>query len=144
MMMRLVMTALWISVAVGPIANDFNATHLFNPDWPPHARLHMMTVFTSAIALCLFGLYLCWGPAKSRLENLRLSGVLGSLYLFSLIAAAVTMPLYGASLYWTDTEPRAAKISDPNLIVFLSVEIIFLVLTAILFRQSAGNANAIK
>jgi len=60
-MMRIVMTVLWLSVAIGPVAADFNATHLFNPGWSPHARLHMMTVFTTAIGIALFGLFFrCW------------------------------------------------------------------------------------
>ena len=76
MPVQIFMTMLWISVGWGPIANDFNATHLFNPDWPPHARFHMMMVFSDAVALALFGLYLCWGPTVSRPERLRLSALL--------------------------------------------------------------------
>ena len=133
--MRIIMTILWIAIAVGPIANDFNATHLFNPDWTPHARLHMMTVFTSAVALSLFGFWLVWGPAVSRLHNLRLSGVLGFLYTLSLVVACVTMPMYGGSLYWTDTQPRAASLSDENLVVFLVTTVIFAVLTAWSYRR---------
>jgi hypothetical protein len=134
--MRIFMTILWISVAVGPIAADFNPTHLFNPDWPPHARFHMMTVFTSAVAIALFGLYLCWGPAKSRLANLRAGAVLGTLYTVSLLVATFTMPMYGGSLYWRDTELRPVSIADENLIVFACTTIVFIILLIVLFRQS--------
>ncbi|MDP6437042.1 MAG: hypothetical protein QGG46_07400 [Gammaproteobacteria bacterium] len=130
------MTVLWILVAVGPIAADFNATHLFNPDWPPHARFHMMTVFTSAVAIALFGLYTCWGPAKSRLDSLRLGAILGTVYTISLLVAAFTMPMYGGSLYWIDTKLRPISITDENLIVFASTTLIFLILLVVLFRQS--------
>ena len=109
MPMQVFMSLLWILVAWGPINADFNDTHLFNPDWPPHARLHMMTVFTSAVALAIFGLYLVWGKTHSRLERLRLSALLGFLYVLGLIVAAMTMPLYGGSLYWADTTGRAAR-----------------------------------
>ena len=54
MPMRLFMTALWISVAWGPISADFSDTHIFNPDWVPHAKLHMMTVFL-ALTIVLYG-----------------------------------------------------------------------------------------
>ena len=69
MPMRAFMTLLWISVAVGPIAADFNDTHIFNPAWPPHAKFHMMMIFSDAIVLALFGLILCWGPTQSRPER---------------------------------------------------------------------------
>lgn len=135
--MRVLMTLLWISVAVGPIAADFNATHLFNPGWPPHARYHLMTVFTTAVALGLFGLYLCWGPAACRLRNLRLSALLGFLYLLALIVAALLMPWYGGSLDWTDAGMRPASVGDRQLIVFSVVGIIFAVSGLLLWRRSS-------
>ena len=131
--MRLFMTALWISVAWGLIAADFNATHLFNPDWLPHARLHVMRVFTTSVALGIFGLYLVWGRTQSRPERLRLSAVLGLVYVIGLIVASLTMPMYGGSLYWTDTVPSPAKLSDQNLIVFLVTGAVFLVLMIVLY-----------
>ena len=118
---------------VGPIAADFNATHLFNPDWLPHARLHVMRVFTTSVALGIFGLYLVWGRTQSRPERLRLSAVLGLVYVIGLIVASLTMPMYGGSLYWTDTVPSPAKLSDQNLIVFLVTGAVFLVLTIVLY-----------
>ena len=45
------MTLMWLVVGVAPFIADFHETHLLNPDWPPHARLHMMTMLTSSVAL---------------------------------------------------------------------------------------------
>lgn len=131
--MRLFMTVLWVAVAWGPIGADFNDTHIFNPDWVPHAKLHMMTVFTTSVALGIFGLYLVWGKTHSRPERLRLSAVLGLVYVIGLIVASLTMPMYGGSLYWFDTEPSPAKLSDENLIVFLVTGAVFLVLTILIY-----------
>ncbi len=127
--MRLFMSLLWISVSAGLIINDFNATHLLNQDWPPHARLHMMTLFTSTVAFTLFGLYLCWGPAQSRLEHVRLSAIAGSLYMYGLVLAALTMPYYGGSMEWTDTAPQSVSLDNENFVVFLCFAAIFTVLT---------------
>jgi len=141
MPMRLFMTALWISVAWGPIGADFNDTHLFNPDWTPHARLHMMTVFTTSVGLGIFGLYLVWGRTQSRPERLRLSAVLGLVYVIGLIVASLTMPMYGGSLYWFDTEPNAARLSDENLIVFLVTGTVFLLLTIVLYTARGRDTE---
>jgi len=126
--MQLVMSALWISVSAGLFINDFNSTHLFNPDWPPHARLHMMMLFMTTGAFTLLGLYLCWGPADSRLQSLKLSAIAGSLYMYGTVAAALTMPYYGGSMEWTDTVSRGASLNNENFIVFIYVTAIFTLL----------------
>ena len=71
--------------------------------------------------------------SRSRPERLRLSAVLGLLYVTGLIVAALTMPMYGGSLYWFDTEPKAASFSDENLVVFVVTGAVFLALTVLLF-----------
>jgi polyferredoxin len=70
---------------------------------------------------------------QSRPERLRLSAVLGLVYVIGLIVASLTMPMYGGSLYWTDTEPIPARLSDENLIVFLVTGAVFLVLMIVLY-----------
>jgi hypothetical protein len=138
--MQLFMTVLWVMVAWGPIANDFNDTHLFNQHWPPHAKLHMMTVFTAAVSLAMFGLYLVWGKTHSRLERLKLSAVAGLLYVFGLIIASVTMPMYGGSMYWEDTMPRAATFADENFVVFVATGAVFFALTVLLYLVRGDEA----
>jgi hypothetical protein len=130
--MQFFMTLLWIMIAWGPIANDFNETHLFNPGWPPHAKLHMMTMITSGVSLAVFGLYIVWGKTASRLERLRLSAVAGFLYMLALIIASMTMPMYGGSMSSEDTAARAATLADVNYVVFLVTGLVFLVLTVML------------
>jgi hypothetical protein len=125
MPMRIFMTLLWLSVSAGLFINDFNATHLFNPDWPPHARLHMMMLFMTTGAFTLLGLYLCWGPAESRLQSLRLSAIAGTLYMYGTVIAALTMPNYGGSMEWTDIAPRTASLANENFVVFIYVTAIF-------------------
>ncbi|MHC8366927.1 hypothetical protein ACYZT9_14015 [Pseudomonas sp. ZT5P21] len=44
------------TVAIVAIADVFNATHLFNPDWPGHARFHIGMQFTTLVLVSLFSL----------------------------------------------------------------------------------------
>ena len=134
--MRLVMTALWIMIAAGGLVNDFNASHLFNPGWPPHARLHMMSMLTSGVALALFGLYLCWGPAASRLQSIKLSALLGFLFTLGLVVACLTIPMYGGSMDPTDIEMRPATFANENFLVFVNTTCVFaLLLIAVHWRR---------
>jgi len=142
LIMQLLMSALWLSVSAGLFINDFNATHLFNPDWPPHARLHMMMLFCTTGAFTLLGLYLCWGPTGSRLQNLKLSAVAGTLYMYGTVTAALTMPYYGGSMEWTDTSARAASLANENFVVFIYVTAIFTALTIFMHVKPKSGSKS--
>lgn len=44
----------------GAYIADWNATHIYNPDWPPHAKFHNAQTMSTGAALSLLGLYLLW------------------------------------------------------------------------------------
>ncbi|OHC30129.1 MAG: hypothetical protein A3J71_01695 [Pseudomonadales bacterium RIFCSPHIGHO2_02_FULL_60_43] len=48
--------AIVATVGIVAIADVFNATHLFNPDWPGHARFHIGMQFTTLVIVSLFSL----------------------------------------------------------------------------------------
>ncbi len=48
--------AIVATVAIVAIADVFNASHLFNPDWPGHARFHIGMQFTTLVLVSLFSL----------------------------------------------------------------------------------------
>lgn len=59
-----VFTTALVSVIV-----DWNSSHIFNPDWPPHARFHdvLLLIFMSQLAV-LF-LWLMWKPGAGWSEH---------------------------------------------------------------------------
>jgi hypothetical protein len=51
-------STLW--AAVGPYAFDWNETHIYNPEWPPHAKFHNAQTMSTGVALGVAGLYTTW------------------------------------------------------------------------------------
>lgn len=57
---RLLLSVALISVAMAPLTADLNDSHIFNGDWPPHARFHTAVLMFLSIGLSLIGLWLVW------------------------------------------------------------------------------------
>ena len=75
-----------------PIIVDIGSSHLFNPDWDAHARVHeVWRLSTNFLIFCL-GIYLLWVK-----KNEVLSGVLSLCLHLGFVFSAATMSLYGGA-----------------------------------------------
>lgn len=54
----------------GPWGRDFSASHVFNPDWVGHARVHMMWLLGFFLFSGIATLWLVWGVRPQRLVHL--------------------------------------------------------------------------
>ena len=84
------------------MAIDLNRTHATNPEWPRHARFHLVWQVISSVLLSALGVALiCWqGPYVG--QRFFLAAVLTCIPLLAFLAAFV-------SRKWFDGE-----LSDPN------------------------------
>ncbi|HEY0193247.1 MAG TPA: DUF6640 family protein, partial [Kofleriaceae bacterium] len=71
------LVAVWM--VIGTYAFDWNATHIYNPNWPPHAKFHNGQTMAMAVVLALVGGYFVWRRREPRT---------------SLLAGAVTLSIY--------------------------------------------------
>jgi hypothetical protein len=69
---RRLVTAAVVSSAVGAVGADLNRTHVFNPQWMPHARFHSVAGLTSVVGWSLTGLWLLWRPGSPAERELGL------------------------------------------------------------------------
>ena len=108
--------------AFGSYIFDWNITHIFNPRWPPHARFHNAQDMLLGTSLGLLALWVLWFQQTEKINKLRLSTILASLYWLTQ-AGALLFP--GTAL--TDPEfthpgqPPAQLIVDIVMIVILTI-----------------------
>ena len=57
-------TLLSVFVGVSGVVVDFTATHVYNPAWPPHARLHGYLSIARTVLIMAVALALAWGPVR--------------------------------------------------------------------------------
>jgi tryptophan-rich sensory protein len=66
---RLVLTGAAIGTIVGTGRADLNRTHVFNPNWPPHARFHGVAGWGTVAGSQLLALWLLWRPDQQSGEH---------------------------------------------------------------------------
>ena len=131
---RLLLSAVAMFAAVGPFAADWNATHLFNPNWPPHARFHNGQTMAAGLLLATPALFFLWRRGGERRTN-DLAAVLFAGSYFAHQAAALAFP----GVAWTDPEflrpGQALNLFPPPQLVMDGAVLALVVLSAWLLRS---------
>jgi hypothetical protein len=96
---KVLISATALATMIGPYVFDFNETHIFNDQWPPHAKFHNAQTMSSGVALSLATLYHLWHPARSR---------------GSLDSAAITASIYWISQLSARLYPGTASVDPPG------------------------------
>jgi hypothetical protein len=65
---RLILSGAAIGTIIGTGRADLNATHVFNPAWPPHARFHNATGWGTVSGTQLLALWLLWRPGQQAAD----------------------------------------------------------------------------
>ncbi|MEU4517903.1 DUF6640 family protein [Amycolatopsis sp. NPDC024027] len=98
--------------AVGPYKADWNETHVFNPEWPPHAKFHNGQTMSLGLALGTTSLWQLWRrPTRAGLDA---GAVLASLYWVTQISALAYPGSRAVDPPGADRFPQA-KIAVPAL-----------------------------
>ncbi|MCU0732445.1 MAG: hypothetical protein MUE84_12780 [Hyphomonas sp.] len=95
---------------------EYSPTHIFNPDWPGHAKLHDVWQLITNSACSAAAAYLAWTRT-----DLRAGARLGLVAPASFLVSYFTMDLYGGSMVNSDgTELRFGSL-NASLVMMLAV-----------------------
>src|SRR5690242_348485 len=76
---RLVLSFVAVFTAVSPYAADWNETHIYNPNWPPHAKFHNAQTMLFGAAVGLLSLVYLWTPRWAR-THVGVGAVFAAIY----------------------------------------------------------------
>jgi uncharacterized membrane protein YidH (DUF202 family) len=95
---------------------EYSPTHIFNPDWPGHAKLHDVWQLLTNSSFSVAAAYLAWTRT-----DLRLAARLGLVAPVAFLVSYFTMDLYGGSMINSDgTEHRFGSVNT-SLVMMLIV-----------------------
>ena len=96
---RLVLTFVAAVTGISPFLADWNETHIYNHNWPPHAKFHNAQTISMAALLSTASLFFIWRTRSGVRTDLPAAVVLTSLYWASQ-SAAFAFP----GVAWTDPD----------------------------------------
>lgn len=104
-------------------ALEMNATHVFNPLWPEHARLHEVWQLATNCGIAAVCLWLAWIR-----NNVRAASLLGAVVPIGFLMAYVLAGLYGGSMRHTDgTELSIGGLNASVIVMGAATLVLFLV-----------------
>jgi len=90
MMIPKILTSVCLILAgVGPLLLDIGDTHLFNPSWDEHSRVHEVWRLATNFMITSLGLYLIWNK-----NMLSIASLLSLCMILGFMVSIITMPLY--------------------------------------------------
>lgn len=92
----LVLIGITLFAFVVPVL-EINDTHVFNPEWPAHARLHDVWQLLTNSGLGLFAIWLIWARG-----NVRLAGIITLFVTGGFLVAYLIRASYGGSMVLSD------------------------------------------
>ena len=115
-----------ILAGIGPLLLDIGDTHLFNPDWDEHSRVHEVWRLTTNVMIAFLGLYLIW---KKNMHSI--ASLLSLCMILGFMISVITMPFYNGlavGIGIDELRPFNIPLNILSFIVVLIVQTISLLL----------------
>jgi len=138
---RILVTIPAVFLAIGPAIADLNATHVANPLWPGHARLHTVWLLCTNSLVMWIALAVLWSDIQAPTQRavLLASALVGSV-LFGFFAAAASQSAYGGSLTDPNGIPFRIGGLDANLAVFSAWGVVLAVAIGLAWSSTSRDA----
>jgi hypothetical protein len=135
---RFLLTVVLVSTALSSVAADWNTGHLFNDDWPPHARFHDFSLLQLLCGVCVLGLWLLWRRSPEPEIGVRVAALIPIIYRSAFFYTTFLIPGTSLSVYPGEAPPQILGIPFYPSVLFSLVSIILAIVGYWLFRSGTS------
>lgn len=115
---RILISVVVVVTAVVSVAVDWNSSHVFNPDWPPHARFHDVVMLHLLSGVCILALWLMWRRSTEPDIGVRVAALIPIIFWAAFFYTTLLVPGTGLSAAPNELPPSVAGIPlYPNVVI---------------------------
>ncbi len=92
------MTVAILQFTIIPLFADLNRTHAANPDWPGHARNHLVTQVLTTSAAGVVALYFLWSDRVEPALGICIAMIVSVSALAPFFISTIASPLFGGQI----------------------------------------------
>jgi hypothetical protein len=117
---RILLSVVLVSTAVVSVAVDWNASHIFSPDWVPHARFHDVVMLHLLCGVSLLGLWLLWRRSPEPEIGARVAALIPIIFWGAFFYTTLLVPGTSLNASLKEAPPRILGITTyPNVVIAL-------------------------
>jgi hypothetical protein len=120
-----------ILAGIGPLLLDIGDTHLFNPNWDEHSRVHEVWRLATNFMIAFLGLYLIW-----KKNMLSIASLLSLCMILGFMISVITMPFYNGLAVGVGIEELRLFAIPLNILSFLVVFTIQTVAILLVYKDN--------
>jgi hypothetical protein len=138
---RILLSVVLVSTAVVSVAVDWNASHIFNPDWAPHAKFHDVVMLHLLSGVCLLGLWLLWRRSPEPEIGARVAALIPIIFWTAFFYTTLLVPGTSLSASPEEVPPQLLGISMYPNVVVAAISVVLAAIGYWLYRTGSSPAR---
>lgn len=119
---------------------DVASSHVLNPDWPGHARFHVVWILSTNTLLSITALIFLFKPGANSTRGPLIAGLISLCVYAGFFLSLFTMSAYGGTLSDSNAGPKILGI-DGNLFAFSILTTMLMIGMLLSFRINQSQSH---
>lgn len=141
---RILLSVVLVSTAVVAVAVDWNTTHIFNPEWHPHAKFHDVVMLWLLSGMSIMALWLLWRRSAEPDIGYTVAMLVPVVFYLPFFFATLVIPGTSLQADLKEAPPMVAGVPIHINAVIAAVSVVLALVGYSLYRTSRSQVNRLR